>query len=390
MGREGEVVSELLPAFYREHPSIKVQVQQIPWSAAHEKLLTGFVGDANPDIAMLGNTWVPEFVALDALEPLDSLVASSKELPRSDYFPGIWSTNVVDSVTYGIPWYVDTRVMFYRTDLLANAGCPTMPTTWAAWRECMVRLKSRMNDHQYPLLIPITEWPPIVIFGLQAGSPILRDNGRFGGFSQPAFLRGFDFYVGLFRDHLAPALSGTEISNLYQEFERGNIAMYISGPWQIGEFKNRLPASMQDKWMTASLPGVDGPGVSLAGGATLSLFRSSKHKKEAWMLMEYLSRPDVQVRFHQLTGDLPARRQAWADTLLSRNKYATAFREQLERAVPTPKVPEWEQIATMVFEHGEQAVRGRKTPAEAMAGLDRDVDVALEKRRWLLDNKTSK
>jgi multiple sugar transport system substrate-binding protein len=390
MGREGEVVSELLPGFNREHPEIKVEVQQIPWSAAHEKLLTGYVGDANPDIAMLGNTWVPEFVALDALEPLDALVASSKELPRSDYFPGIWSTNVVDSVTYGIPWYVDTRVMFYRTDLLANAGCPKVLTTWAIWRDCMVKLKSRMNDRQYPLLLPITEWPPIVILALQAGSPILRDGGRYGAFTQPQFMKGFEFYVSLFRDKLAPALSATEIANLYQEFERGNIAMYISGPWQIGEFKNRLPANMQDKWMTASLPGMDGPGVSLAGGSSLSLFKSSKHKKEAWMLMEYLSRPDVQVKFAELTGDLPARRQAWSDTLLSNNKYAAAFRDQLERAVPTPKVPEWEQIATMVFEHSEQAVRGRQTPAQAMSILDHDVNAVLEKRRWLLDHHAIK
>ena len=390
MGREGEVVSQLLPQFEKEHPGIKVQVQQIPWTAAHEKLLTAFVGDATPDIAMLGNTWVPEFVALDALEPLDSRVAQSKDVPRSDYFQGIWDTNVVDGVTYGIPWYVDTRVLFYRSDILANAGCGEMPTTWAAWRQCMVKIKAKMGPHQYPLMIPLTEWPPIVILGLQAGSPLLRDDGRFGGFSQPQFLKAFDFYVSLFRDSLAPALSASEISNLYQEFERGNIAMYISGPWQIGEFSTRLPKNMQDKWMTAPLPGVDGPGVSLAGGASLSLFRSSRHKAEAWQLMEYLSRPDIQIQFAGLTGDLPARREAWKDTLFSKNKYAVAFRDQLERAVPTPKVPEWEQIATKVFEHGEPAVRGKQTPAQAMAALDKDVNVILEKRRWLMDHKAGR
>ncbi len=387
MGREGEVLSELVPAFEREHPGVRVQVQQIPWSAAHEKLLTAYVGDATPDIAMLGNTWVPEFVALDALEPLDQRVAASRDIVRSDYFPGIWSTNVVDSVTYGIPWYVDTRVIFYRTDLLAKAGYDRMPSTWADWREAMVRIRSRMGPHQYPLLIPITEWPPIVILGLQAGSPLLRDAGQFGAFSQPQFLKAFDFYVQLFKDSLAPTLSGTEISNLYQEFERGNIAMYISGPWQIGEFSTRLPKNMQDKWMTAPLPGMDGPGVSLAGGASLSLFRKSEHKAEAWALMEYLSRPDVQVKFHKLTGDLPPRRTVWLDSTLAGNRYAAAFREQLDRVVPTPQVPEWEQIATKVFEHGERAVRGRQTPQQAMKALDRDVDNLLVKRRWMMSRR---
>src|SRR5678816_3469397 len=203
MGREGEVVTELIQDFEKQHPGIKVQVQQIPWSAAHEKLLTAYVGDATPDIAMLGNTWVPEFVAIDALEPLDARVAQSKDAIRSDYFQGIWDTNVVDGATYGIPWYVDTRVIFYRKDLLAAAGYSSMPTTWPDWLAAMQKIKSRMSDRQYPLLIPITEWPPPVIFGLQAGSPLLRDNGQYGAFSQVPFRKAFDFYVALYRDKLA-------------------------------------------------------------------------------------------------------------------------------------------------------------------------------------------
>jgi multiple sugar transport system substrate-binding protein len=388
MGREGEVVSQLIPEFERTHPGIKVRVQQIPWTAAHEKLLTAYVGDATPDIAMLGNTWVPEFVALDALEPLDARVTASTDVIRDGYFPGIWNTNVVDGLTYGVPWYVDTQVIFYRSDLLKQAGYDRMPTTWADWRAAMQKIKSRMSARQYPLLIPITEWRPPVILGLQAGSPLLRDGGRYGAFRDRPFHEAFDFYIGLFHDGLAPALSAGEISNLYQEFERGNIAMYISGPWQIGEFTNRLPKNMQDKWMTAPLPGVNGPGVSLAGGASLSLFRSSRHKPEAWQLMEYLSRPDVQLRFYSLTGDLPARRESWNDTALANNQKARAFREQLDRAVPTPAVPEWEQIATKVFEHGEQAVRGRKSVDATLAALDHDVNGILEKRRWLLSQRS--
>jgi hypothetical protein len=59
-GREGAVVAELTRDFERLHPGIRVDVQQIPWRAAHEKLLTGYVGETLPDVAQLGNTWVPE------------------------------------------------------------------------------------------------------------------------------------------------------------------------------------------------------------------------------------------------------------------------------------------------------------------------------------------
>ena len=64
MGREGEVVEQMMPEFERRHPGVHVRVQQIPWSAAHEKLLTAWVGGAMPDVFQAGNTWLPELVAL--------------------------------------------------------------------------------------------------------------------------------------------------------------------------------------------------------------------------------------------------------------------------------------------------------------------------------------
>src|SRR5258708_37998164 len=70
MGREGEVASELLAAFERENPGLRVRVEQLPWTAAHEQLLTAYAGDATPDVAQLGNTWLPDAVALAAVEHL--------------------------------------------------------------------------------------------------------------------------------------------------------------------------------------------------------------------------------------------------------------------------------------------------------------------------------
>lgn len=390
LGAEGEKVQALVRQFEREHPGVRVQVQQIPWTAAHEKLLTSYVGNSTPDVAQLGNTWVPEFSALEALAPLDARVAGSSTVPKSAYFPGIWDTNVVDGRVYGIPWYVDTRVLFYRSDLLKAAGYDSVPTTWAGWTRAMLALKARMGPRQYPALLPTNEWTYPVLFGLQNGAPLLRDGGRYGGFRDPRFGEAFGFYVGLFRQGLAPAVANTQISNLYQEFERGNIAMYITGPWNIGEFSHRLSPAMEGKWATAPLPGPTGPGVSLAGGASLVIFRATKHPVEAWALIEFLSRPANQLAFYKVTGDLPARREAWADSSLAGNRHAAAFRTQLERVVATPKVPEWEQIATRVQDQGEAAVRGARTPEAAVAALDRDVDGLLEKRRWLLDRKSAR
>ena len=386
MGREGEVVAELIPEFERLHPGIRVEVQQIPWTSAHEKLLTAFAGDVMPDVAQLGSSWVPELVALGALEPLDARVRGSRIVDPGDYFAGGFGGNVVDGRTWGIPWYADTRLLFYRSDLLRAAGYETVPADWAGWLQAMRAVKARSPD-DFAIFLPVNEYEPLLALALQQPEPLLREGGRYGNFRSPGFRRAADFYFNLFREGLAPALSNTEISNLYDEFARGQFAFYITGPWNIGEFKRRLPPDRQDDWMTAPLPGPDGPGASIAGGSSLAIFARSERKDAAWRLVEFLSRPDIQLRFFQLTGDLPARRSVWQAPLLAGDPYVVAFREQLERAVAPPAVPEWERIGQQLRIVSERAVAGRIPADRFGAMLDADTDRILERRRWMLDRE---
>ncbi|MDZ4803704.1 MAG: sugar ABC transporter substrate-binding protein [Candidatus Eisenbacteria bacterium] len=387
MGREGEVVAELVPEFERRHPGIRIQVQQLPWSAAHEKLLTGYVGNSMPDLFQLGNTWVSEFATLRALEPLDQRVLDSPAVDPAAFFAGIWDTNVIDGICYGLPWYVDTRVLFYRKDLLTAAGYDSLPQDWATWRRAMESIKANVGPDKFVIFLPLNEWNPLAILGLQSGSPLLTEQDTRGAFQAPAFRVAFDFYLGLFRDGLAPPVSNTEIANVYQEFARGYFSMYITGPWNLGEFRRRLPPELKDSWGTSPLPGPEGAssGVSLAGGSSLAISRECPNKDAAWTFMEYLASPDVQIKFYHLTGDLPSRMEAWNDSALASDANMRAFGEQLRRVVSTPKVPEWEQIAFRLQERTEQAVRGAASTDSVLAGLDRDVARLLEKRRWLLE-----
>jgi multiple sugar transport system substrate-binding protein len=393
LGREGELVPELLADFEREHPGIRVEVQQLPFTAAHEKLLTAFVGDATPDLTQLGNTWLPEFAALGALAPLDARIAGSPVIAAADYFPGIWDTNQIDGVRWGVPWYVDTRLLFYRRDVLAAAGYPAPPTRWPEWLAALRAIKAAAGPDRFAILLPLDEFEQLVSFALQTGDPLLRDHGRWGNFESAGFRRALAFYLGMFVEQLAPRVTLIQVPNPWDELARGYFAFFLHGPWSIGEFKRRLPAAQQALWATAALPGPSGPGAGIAGGCSLVVFRRSQHPREAWQLIEYLSRPDVQRRFHALSGDLPPRRSAW-DAQLAGDEHVAAFRDQLERVRPAPAVPEWERIATelrVVSERAARRVSPATTPAEldaivgaAAAELDARVDQLLDKRRWIL------
>lgn len=383
MGREAEVVAELLPGFERENPGVRVEVQAIPWNAAHEKLLTAFAADDLPDICQLGNTWVPEFAMLGALTPLQAYVDGSTAVEPDDYFPGIWNTNLIDGRLVGVPWYVDTRLLFYRKDILRRAGVERAPRDWNEWREAMAAVKRVQGPDRYAILVLLNEFETQLSLALQGDDPLLRDGDDRGNFRSPGFRQALALYAELFAKGWAPAVSETQVSNMWEEFFKGNYAFYLSGPWNIREFRKAAPPALADQWGTMALPGPHGPGAGIAGGTSLVLFRDSPNKALSWKLVEYLSRPDVQQRFYALIGDLPPRRSTWAHPSLRDDPLAQAFRDQLERVKPTPKVLEWERIVQEMRLATERVVRGGQSQDQAVRELDATVDALLAKRRWV-------
>jgi multiple sugar transport system substrate-binding protein len=385
MGREAEVAPILLRGFQAQHPEIRLRIESLPWTAAHEKLLTAIAGDATPDVAQMGNTWLPEMQQLGALEPLD---VASLGLQADDHYAGIWATNRIAGQQIGLPWYVDTRLLFYRRDLLAQVGFAAPPRDWAQWRAALQALHE--GPVPRPVLLPTNEFEPLLALALQQPEDLLRAGGRYGNFSGAGFGRALAFYLEIFRRGWAPGVTNNQVANLYQEFARGRFAFYISGPWNIGEFKRRLPQELQSAWATAPLPGPEGPGASVAGGSSLVVFKRSRVKPLAAKLIAYLSRPEVQLQFYALTGNLPPRRSTWAlprdgALPLKDDPHASAFAAQLERVRPTPAVPEWERIAQEMQLAAARGVFEGSTAEQIGKQLDARVDGILAKRRWVLD-----
>jgi multiple sugar transport system substrate-binding protein len=142
MGREAEVVVELLAAFRERHPGVQVRVQQLPWTAAHEKLLTAFAGVALPDLCQLGNTWLPEFSAIGALGAARR-AAGRPPASRATTTSPASSTPISCRRPMVRPGFSGCRgtstraCLFYRSDLLRAAGHARPPQTWDEWRAAM-------------------------------------------------------------------------------------------------------------------------------------------------------------------------------------------------------------------------------------------------------------
>ncbi len=383
MGVEGEALGRFATTYMAQHPEEKVRVQALPWGAAHEKLLTAFAADDLPDVIALGNTWVAEFAALNALLPLEDHLAANR-LTLDGVFEAARRSVSLDGHVLGVPWYVDTRLLFYRPDLLRAAGFPAPPVTWTEWDAQMTALAHRRPDG-HSLLMPINEYEPLVALCLQAGVPLLLDNATRGGFTQGAVRTAFAYAASLYQKGFAEILTSTQVPDLYSGFARGDYAFVVSGPWNLGEFTRRMPADVA--WATAPMPGPAGPGASLSGGVSLSIPRKSRDPDRAFAFIRYLCAPEQQAALHAVTGDLPADAAAWPLAGLDHDARALAFHRQMTLAQPAPPAPEWERIANEMAAALERVVRRLQPLDAALSGLDRFADTVLAKRRSMLRQK---
>ena len=109
---------------------MKVSCQVIPWGEAHAKLITAFVGGHHAGRGATGHHLDPRVPRHGRPGSPGPLHCNGTASTARSFFPGAWKTVLFDDGCYGVPWYVETRCLFYRKDILAAAGLAGPPRTW--------------------------------------------------------------------------------------------------------------------------------------------------------------------------------------------------------------------------------------------------------------------
>ncbi len=220
-------------------------------------------------------------------------------------------------------------------------GYKNPPKTWAEWLDLSrkIRRLSTKVQQKYAIFFSLilNDWQVPVILILQNGGRLLKDKNCYGAFDDPTTVEALQFYLSFFKKQLA-IRTMTEVSNIYQAFNDGLFSMIITGPWNINEIRRRTP-ELTGKWSTARIPTKKNCN-SMAGGASLVIFKRSKHPEPGWKFIEFLSESETQIEFFRLSWDLPAVKEAWNSQEIKADKEIHAFYEQLNHVVSTPKIAE--------------------------------------------------
>ncbi|MBC1500903.1 sugar ABC transporter substrate-binding protein [Listeria weihenstephanensis] len=372
MGDEAKQLPKLAKEFEKD-TGIKVKVQAIPWANAHDKLLTAVASKSGPDVVQMGTTWMPEFVAAGALEDLDSYTDKYAELEGKNFFDGSAKTTKFDDKTYAVPWYADTRVLFYRTDILKKEGYDHAPKTWDELSEVAKKLSDR-GDDMYGLNIDGKEQSLGFMFGRQNGSPLFDDANK-PVFNKKPFVDSVSYLNSFFQNGSAPkAELGLDVAQTFGG--DAIIPMFISGPWMVKAVKDTVP-DIDGKWATAVLPAKENNTSSL-GGANLAVFKYGKNKDDAGKFLQFMSKPETQLKWMELTNSLPTVQKSWENETLKDDPFYKIFGEQMANAEPMPLIPEFEEIAQAYMKNFEQIYRGGADVQDQMDNFNKEVNTILK------------
>ncbi|WP_392544673.1 sugar ABC transporter substrate-binding protein [Oryzobacter telluris] len=360
MGAEGENLPQLTKEFEAANPGTKVEVTAIPWDAAHDKFTTAITANKTPDVAMVGTTWMGEFAGLGALD------ATPGEIDKSVFFDGAQKTTEVGGTSYGIPWYVETRLVYYRTDLAKKAGITTPPTTWAGLKDMAKAMQDKAGA-KYGIGLQaggVGSWQSVMPFAWSAGADLTKDGGKAYNFDSPEILKAAQYYQSFFTDGIsdkaAPATPTTE-----PDFASGKVPMFISGPWMMSAVEKAGGEGFKDKYDVMQIP-ADKTSSSFVGGSNLVVFKNTKNRDTAWKFVQWLGDPKTQVKWYGISTDLPSVKSAWQDPALSADKKLAVFGKQLETAQAPPSFPTWEQVVTSFDTEMEKVTKTGADPAAAL------------------------
>lgn len=372
MGEEAKSLPKIVTDFEKENPNIDVKVQAIPWDQAHDKLLTAVASKKGPDVIQMGTTWVPEFASANALLDLKPYIKKYPEFDENNFYPGSIETTKYEDKIVGIPWYIDTRVLYYRTDLLKEVGYNEPPKTWDELRDAAKKLAKR-GDNKYGISIDTNEQSLAFMFARQNGSKLLDEQNK-PLFNQKEFVEAVEYLNSFFKDGSAPKDLGMDI---IQAFRSGIIPMFISGPWMVKLINDQAP-ELKGKWATAVLPKKEN-NLSALGGSNLSVFQYTKHKDASLKFIAFMSKPKTQLKWMKMTNSLPAAKEAWKDKTLQEDPLYKTFGQQMEASQPMPMIKQWEEIAQTYLKSFEKIYRGGADVQKEMNEFNKKAEEILSK-----------
>jgi putative chitobiose transport system substrate-binding protein len=360
----------LFAKFEKENPGVKIRWTDVPWAEMERKILTSVVAKTAPDVVNLNPGFASQLAERNAWMTLDEKIPADV---KNQYFPGIWQASTLNGKTFGIPWYLTTRVAIYNTDLMKKAGITKPPATYAELAQAAKQIKEKTGKYAFFATVVPSDSGEVMESFVQMGVKLVDDQGK-AAFNSPQGKAAFQYWVDLYQNGLMPKEVLTEghrhAIDLYQQ---GNTAILASGAEFLKSIAKNAPTIAQASQSAPQLTG-DTRKKNVAV-MNVAIPKDTDQPEAALKFALFLTNNANQLEFAKAANVLPSTVKAAEDPYFTKlPENATAIDKarivsagQLKEAeVLIPVIKNIKTLQQTIYENLQAAMLKQKTVDQAL------------------------
>ena len=299
---------EYIPQFERENPGIRVRFHHFDNYA--NRILMLRAGGIAPDVMRQNSQFGAQFIRRGMNLPLDRFIDGPDGIDRGDFIPILWDALRHKGRTYGVPQDINLRGLFYNKDLFDAAGLayPDGSWTWEDLRRAVDRLSDPRTNGGRRGVLGLTagfrshDWLPLYY---QAGGRVWDQERAVPNLDNARALEALAFFRSLAGGFLMNQ-SSSERGALgpYTFFQNGQAALLMDGSWRSPSLKKGAPGL---RFGVAPLPR-HRRGMTISTSCYWAVSAQTRHPREAWKLVKFLTGRDQLIRYWQYLWVAPPAR----------------------------------------------------------------------------------
>lgn len=365
--------TELIKQFEQEHEGVKINWIDVPWSAMESKILTAVSANTAPDVVNLNPNFASKLASRNAwlnLSQSDYLSPEEKET----YLPNIWEAGTVNNISFGLPWYLTTRITIYNQELLKQADVEIAPTTFAELAEVAVKIKEKTGKYAMFFTFVPGDSGEVLESLVQMGVKLIDEEGK-AAFNSAEGLKAFNYWVDLYQQELLPPEVLTQghryAIDLYQS---GEIALLSTGAESFNVIINNAPTIAEVSAASSQITGETGK--KNVAVMNLVIPKSTDNSQQAIQFATFVTNTENQLAFAKEANVLPSTIKA-VETYINEQENSTETTalsqaiaisaKQLQQAqVLVPPQDNINQLQKIIYENLQAAMLNQKTTEQAL------------------------
>lgn len=360
----------LIANFEKENPTLKVDWHDEPWVSMQSKILASVSSKTAPDVVNLNPDFAAQLAGRGAWLTLDDKVDAKTQ---SSYLPSIWKASTLNGKSFGIPWYLTSRIDIYNGDLFKKAGLSTPPKTYAELATIAKTIKAKTGKYAFFMTAVPEDSGEIMESFVQMGVKLIDAQGR-AGFNSPEGKAAFEFWSNLYQQGLIPPEVTTEgHRHAIELFQSGQTALLSSGP----EFLNTIATNAPDiAKVSLSAPQLTGStGKKNVAVMNVVIPKDTEHPDAALKFALFLTNAQNQLSFAKAANVLPSTTASLQDAYFSKavpnaspiDKARIVSASQLKEAeVLLPTLKDIKSLQKILYENLQATMLKQKTVDQAL------------------------